>query len=97
MGREMNEWIFPTSKNVLLNLDSQNLWTKKGLCTVRELPTWTAALLFLSLMFAAFYNQSPLVTMVLWMASILEPSTLNVPADSEKRPKQEPCFVAIGI
>ena len=36
-------------------------------------------------MFAAFYNQSPLVTMVLWMAAILEPIALNEPAVSEKR------------
>ena len=38
-----------------------NLWAKyKRLCTIRELPTW----LFLSLMFAVFRNQSPLLTML---------------------------------
>ena len=48
-------------------------------------------------MFAAFYNQSPLVTMVLWMAAILEPSALNVPAVSEKRiaTKHGSCFGGI--
>ena len=35
---------------------------KKGLCTISELPTQTAALLFLSLMSAALRNQSPLLT-----------------------------------
>ena len=31
---------------------------------MRELPTWTAALLFLYLMFVAFHYQSPLITIV---------------------------------
>ena len=49
----------------LHDLFSHNLWTKnKGLCTVRELPTWPIAPLFSTLMFAGFPNQSPLLTMV---------------------------------
>ena len=48
-------------------------------------------------MFAAFYNQSPLVTMVLLMAAILEPIALTVPAVSEKRiaTKHGSCFGGI--
>ena len=46
-----------------LNLFSHNLLTKgKGLCTVRELPAYTAAPSLTSLPFAGYRNQSPLLT-----------------------------------
>ena len=53
-----------------INLFSHNLRTKnRGLCTVRELPTYLATPLFLNLMFAGFPNQSPVLTKVVTLQS----------------------------
>ena len=49
------------------NLPTEN----KGLCTFRELPTQTAALWFLYLMFVVFHNQSQVERVVLVLLVLL--------------------------
>ena len=75
-------WTCTTFNNIsiILNLLTK-LWTKtKGLCTVRELPTKTTALLFSPFMFGGFPNKSPLITMnsTITCTPINHPSAPNV-------------------
>ena len=56
--------ILSTNKNVALIYSVTNCQQKTKDCALSRCFEQTAALLFLSLMFAALHNQSPLITMV---------------------------------
>lgn len=49
------------------------------MCTNRELPTYTVALLFLSLMFAYFHNQSPSLTKFEGRKRVVRDKNINGP------------------